>query len=79
MSLENRVTEIIVNKLGVRSEEVSAEASFQTDLGADSLDLVELMMDFEDSFKLKISDEDSSSLKSVGDVIKYLKAHGVEE
>ncbi|HOA04850.1 MAG TPA: acyl carrier protein [Candidatus Fermentibacter daniensis] len=79
MSLENRVTEIIVNKLGVRAEEVSAEANFQTDLGADSLDLVELMMDFEDSFKLKISDEDSSSLKSVGDVIKYLKAHGVEE
>ena len=69
MSLENRVTEIIVNKLGVRAEEVSAEANFQTDLGADSLDLVELMMDF----------EDSSSLKSVGDVIKYLKAHGVEE
>jgi acyl carrier protein len=79
MSLENRVTEIIVNKLGVRAEEVSAEANFQTDLGADSLDLVELMMGFEDSFKLKISDEDSSSLKSVGDVIKYLKAHGVEE
>ena len=79
MSLENRVTEIIVNKLGVRAEEVSAEANFQTDLGADSLDLVELMMAFEDSFKLKISDEDSSSLKSVGDVIKYLKAHGVEE
>ncbi len=79
MSLENRVTEIIVNKLGVRSEEVTPEASFQTDLGADSLDLVELMMDFEDSFKLKISDEDSSSLKSVGDVIKDLKAHGVEE
>lgn len=79
MSLENRVTEIIVNKLGVRAEEVSAEANFQTDLGADSLDLVELMMALEDSFKLKISDEDSSSLKSVGDVIKYLKAHGVEE
>jgi len=79
MSLENRVTEIIVNKLGVRAEEVSAEANFQTDLGAYSLDLVELMMGFEDSFKLKISDEDSSSLKSVGDVIKYLKAHGVEE
>ncbi len=79
MSLENRVTEIIVNKLGVRSEEVTPEANFQTDLGADSLDLVELMMDFEDSFKLKISDEDSSSLKSVGDVIKYLESHGVVE
>lgn len=79
MSLENRVTEIIVNKLGVRAEEVSAEANFQTDLGADSLDLVELMMDFEDSFKLKISDEDSSSLKTVGDVITYLKNHGAGE
>lgn len=79
MSLENRVTEIIVNKLGVRPEEVTREANFQTDLGADSLDLVELMMDFEDSFKLKISDEESSTLKTVGDVIGYLKNQGVEE
>jgi acyl carrier protein len=79
MSLENRVTEIIVNKLGVRPEEITREANFQTDLGADSLDLVELMMDFEDSFKLKISDEESSTLKTVGDVIGYLKNQGVEE
>jgi acyl carrier protein len=79
MSLENRVTEIIVNKLGVRPEEVTTEAGFQTDLGADSLDLVELMMDFEDSFKLKISDEDASTLKTVGDVVNYLKNHGVAE
>ncbi len=79
MSLESRVTEIIVNKLGVKPEEVTPEAGFQTDLGADSLDLVELMMDFEDSFKLKISDEDSSSLKTVGDVITYLKNHGAGE
>ncbi len=79
MSLENRVTEIIVNKLGVRPEEVTPEANFQTDLGADSLDLVELMMDFEDSFKLKISDEESSGLKTVADVIGYLKGHGAEE
>ena len=78
MSLENRVTEIIVNKLGVKSEEISPTANFQTDLGADSLDLVELMMDFEDSFSLKISDEDAGNLKTVGAVIGFLKEQGVE-
>jgi acyl carrier protein len=79
MSLENRVTEIIVDKLGTRTEEVTPEANFQTDLGADSLDLVELIMAFEDSFKLKISEEDSAKLRTVGDVISYLKQHGVSE
>jgi len=79
MSLENRVTEIIVDKLGTKPEEVTPEANFQTDLGADSLDLVELIMAFEDSFKLKISEEDSAKLRTVGDVIEYLKQHGVSE
>lgn len=79
MSLESRVTEIIVDKLGTRPEEVTPEAGFQTDLGADSLDLVELIMAFEDSFKLKISEEDSAKLRTVGDVISYLGQHGVSE
>lgn len=78
MSLENRVSEIIVNKLAVKPEEVKPEADFQNDLGADSLDLVELMMDFEDSFGLKISDEEAGKLATVGDVVSYLKDKGVE-
>jgi acyl carrier protein len=78
MSLENRVTEIIVNKLGVKPEEVAPSANFQTDLGADSLDLVELMMDFEDSFSLKISDEEAGNLKTVGAVVNFLKDKGIE-
>lgn len=78
MSLENRVSEIIVNKLGVKPEEVKPEADFQTDLGADSLDLVELMMDFEDSFGLKITDEEASELRTVGDVIGFLDKKDLE-
>ena len=78
MSLENRVTEIIVNKLGVKAEEITAAANFQTDLGADSLDLVELMMDFEDSFNLKITDDEAGNLKTVGAVVDFLKDKGIE-
>jgi acyl carrier protein len=78
MSLQNRVSEIIVNKLGVKPEEVKPEADFQTDLGADSLDLVELMMDFEDSFGLKITDEEASDLRTVGDVIGFLEGKDLE-
>ncbi|MFO7950093.1 MAG: acyl carrier protein [Candidatus Fermentibacteraceae bacterium] len=78
MSLENRVSDIIVNKLAVKRSEVKPEADFQNDLGADSLDLVELMMDFEDSFGLKISDEEAGKLATVGDVVNYLKEKGVE-
>ena len=77
MSLENRVTEIIVNKLGVKAEEVTPEAHFVTDLGADSLDQVELMMDFEDAFDLKISDEEAGKLQTVGAVIVFLKDKGI--
>lgn len=77
MSLENRVTEIIVNKLGVKAEEVTREAHFVTDLGADSLDQVELIMDFEDAFDLKITEEEGGKLQTVGAVIDYLIEKGV--
>ena len=76
MSLDARVRDIIVEKLGVRPEEIIPEADFQTDLGADSLDIVELLMAFEDNFGMKIPDEEASSLTTVGDVVKYLQDKG---
>lgn len=76
MSLDARVRDIIVEKLGVRPEEVVPEAEFQTDLGADSLDIVELLMAFEDNFGMKIPDEEASNLTTVGDVVKYIEDKG---
>ena len=78
-STYERLKKIVVEQLGVDESEVTPEASFVDDLNADSLDLVELIMAFEDSFKLKISEEDSAKLRTVGDVIGYLKQHGVSE
>lgn len=78
MSLDARVRDIIVEKLGVRPEEVVAEADFQTDLGADSLDIVELLMAFEDNFGMKIPDEEASKLSTVGDVVNYMQEKGKE-
>ena len=69
-----KVTGIIVEQLGVEAEEVTMEASFRDDLEADSLDLVELIMAFEEEFGGEISDEEAQKLNSVGDVVKYLDA-----
>lgn len=77
-STEERVREIIVNELGVESEKVNAEASFVEDLGADSLDTVELVMAFEEEFGIEIPDEDAENLQTVGDAVRYLKEKGVE-
>ena len=68
-----RVREIITNELGVESEKVTDEASFVEDLGADSLDTVELVMAFEEEFGIDIPDEDAEQMRTVGDAIKYLK------
>ncbi len=68
-----RVREIIVNELGVEAEKVTDEASFVEDLGADSLDTVELVMAFEEEFGVDISDEDAEQMRTVGDAIKYLE------
>jgi acyl carrier protein len=73
MALEERVREIIVEQLGVTAEEVVGEASFIDDLGADSLDIVELVMAMEESFDVEIPDEDAERIQTIGSAIKYLK------
>jgi len=77
-STEAKVKEIIINELGVEPEKVTPEASFVEDLGADSLDTVELVMAFEEEFGIEIPDEDAENLQTVGDAIKYLREKGVE-
>lgn len=72
--IADRVKAIVVDKLGVDPEKVTEEASFITDLGADSLDTVELIMDFEKEFGASIPDEEAEKIKTVGDAIKYLEA-----
>ena len=72
--IEARVKEIIINKLGVDDGQITPEASFTNDLGADSLDTVELVMEFEKAFNLQIPDEDAEKISTVGDAVKYIKA-----
>ena len=74
-AVEQKVKEIICEQLGVSEEEVTPEASFIEDLGADSLDIVELVMALEEEFGLDIPDEDADKLKTVGDAMNYLKSH----
>ena len=69
-----RVTKVIVDRLNVEEEKVTAEASFRDDLGADSLDVVELVMELEDEFDMEISDEDAEKIGTVGDAIKYIES-----
>lgn len=69
----NKVKDIIVNKLGVDQDQVTTEASFTNDLGADSLDTVELVMEFEKAFNIQIPDEDAEKIATVGDAVKYLQ------
>lgn len=69
-----RVTKIIVDRLGVEEADVKLEASFKEDLGADSLDVVELVMELEDEFDMEISDEDAEKITTVEDAVNYIKA-----
>ena len=78
-SIEERVRKIIVEQLGVKEDQVTPEAKFIEDLGADSLDTVELVMAFEEEFGAEIPDEDAEKLTSVGAVIDYLKSKGLGE
>lgn len=73
MDIQAKVKEIIMDKLGVEESQITPEASFINDLGADSLDIVELIMAFEQAFNIQIPDEDSEKIQNVGDVYKYLK------
>ncbi|GAB4141109.1 MAG: acyl carrier protein [Ignavibacteriales bacterium CG_4_9_14_3_um_filter_34_10] len=73
MDVEAKVKEIIMDKLGVEESQINPAASFTNDLGADSLDIVELVMGFESAFDISIPDEDSEKITTVGDAINYLK------
>ena len=74
MSLTHRLSAIIVEQLGVSPEEIFPEASFMDDLGADSLDIVELVMAMEAEFDIEIPDDDASQLQRIGDAISYVEA-----
>lgn len=71
-SIEARVKDIIVDQLGVSADQVTTEAKFVEDLGADSLDTVELVMAFEEEFDIEVPDEEAEKLQSVGDVVNYI-------
>ena len=72
MDVEAKVKEIIMDKLGVEENQITPEASFTNDLGADSLDIVELVMGFESEFDISIPDDDAEKITTVGDAVKYL-------
>jgi acyl carrier protein len=74
-AVEQQVREIICEKLSVKAEQITPETSFINDLGADSLDTVELVMEFEDKFGMQIPDEEAEKIQTVGDAVKYIEGH----
>jgi len=76
LDIFSKVKDIVVEQLGVDEEEVTEQASFVDDLGADSLDIVELVMALEEEFDLEIPDEDAEKIASVGDAVNYIKENG---
>ena len=75
MSVENRVKSIIADQLGVDEEQIKPESKFIEDLGADSLDIVELIMAMEEEFQTEIPDEDAETIRTVGDAVNYVQTH----
>jgi acyl carrier protein len=75
-TIEEKVKDIIVEQLGVNPEQVTPQAKFIEDLGADSLDTVELVMAFEEEFNVEVPDEEAEKLQTVGDVVKYIEDKG---
>ena len=75
MSIEEKVTSLIVDQLGVEKDKVKPESSFVADLGADSMDVVELVMAFEDNFSISIPDQEEGNIKTVQDAIDFIKEH----
>jgi len=73
LGIEERVREIITKQMGANQDQIALETSFVNDLGADSLDTVELVMEFEDAFDMNIPDDDAEKIQTVGDAIKYIK------
>ncbi|HNU83821.1 MAG TPA: acyl carrier protein, partial [Thermoanaerobaculia bacterium] len=79
MSVAEKVKSIIVEQLGVEADDVKPEASFTEDLGADSLDIVELVMAFEEEFGIEIPDEDAEKIKRVSEAVSYIEQHAAEK
>ncbi len=75
VSIEDKVIGIVASQLDVEKEKIKPETSFINDLGADSLDIVELVMEFEEAFDMSIPDEDAEKIRTVGDAINYIKEH----
>ncbi len=74
-NIRDKVIDIVCEQMGASKDKITDETSFINDLGADSLDTVELVMEFEDEFDLNIPDEDAEKIQSVGDAIKYIESH----
>lgn len=75
MSVEERVIEIVSEQMGVQKDQVTKDTSFVNDLGADSLDTVELVMEFEEEFDITIPDEEAEKIQTVGQAVKYIEEH----
>jgi acyl carrier protein len=75
VSVSDKVFDIVAERMGVKKDDITEATSFTTDLGADSLDVVELVMEFEEQFDLNIPDEDAEKIETIGDAIKYIEEH----